>query len=145
MRFIFASLLAVAGFSLPTGSHALAAPAPSPAPSAASAATTADPVDDPKINKIALDQIEVAKTGKLDRSLYSAVFNKQITDDVLASMAKSMHVLGKPTAFKFVTINVVEGLPTYRYIIVWPQLTLLEDIALDPAGKITLVHFQQYP
>lgn len=140
------ALILGAAFSLLAPVAATAAATPAPAPSAVpAAAATPDPVDDPKMNKLAQDQLAAAQSGKLDRTLFNAAFNKTVTDDTMAGIGKILGKYGKPKSFIFVTVNNMDGVPTYRYVVAWPGLTMIEDIGLDKDGKIGILAFQKAP
>lgn len=119
---------------------ALAQPKPAPSGSPAAAAT-AVPAENPAITKIARGEIDAWETGKIDRSKYGDEANKHITDDLIARVSKQLAPLGAPTSFKYVGHAQQFGLDLTNYEAVFPQVTLIESIALDANGKIGFIYF----
>jgi len=138
MRFFLSiPLSALALCALP---HLAQAAAPASGTRLAAAAPST-PAENPALTKIARAEIDAWESGKLDRSKYTDQANKQITDDIVTRASKLMGPLGAPTSFKYVGHAQQSGLDLTNYEAVFPQVTLIESIALDASGKIAFIGF----
>jgi len=133
VRFLILALIAVCAMSL--GVVPAVARAASPAPAASM------PPENPSVTQIARAEIDAWESGKVDRAKYSAEANQHITNDLITNVSKQMAPLGPPTSFKYVGHTTQFGLDLTQYEAVFPQITLTESIAVDPAGKIAFIYF----
>ncbi|MBV9973485.1 MAG: hypothetical protein JO135_09130 [Candidatus Eremiobacteraeota bacterium] len=135
MRFLILTLIAVCAMSLGTVPAPVRAASPTPVPAASM------PPENPSVTQIARAEIDAWESGKVDRSKYSAEANQHITNDLITNVSKQMAPLGPPTSFKYVGHATQFGLDLTQYEAVFPQITLTESIAVDPAGKIAFIYF----
>ena len=136
---------------LSLASQPATAQTPSPAPTASPAASAPGPAapaapaaDDPKIHKLAQNELLAWENGKVDRSHYGAAANAQITDAMIESVSAQMGPLGSPSSFAYAGQSVIPRVgPVYQYEAVFHNgaVRLTESIAVDADGKISYITF----
>ncbi|MBV8246151.1 MAG: hypothetical protein JOZ38_09545 [Candidatus Eremiobacteraeota bacterium] len=120
------------------------APAASPSPAPAAPAPAAPAADNPKVHKIAEQELLAWENGKVDRSHYGAAANAQITDAMIQSVAAQMGPLGSPNGFTFAGQTVIPRVgPVYQYEATFQSgaVHLIESIQLDADGKVSYITF----
>jgi len=108
---------------------------PSPSPSASAAAVDAG---DPAVATRAREWLHRLQTGDIDRSQLDAQMQSLFTPATAAAAAAQFRPLGDPTAFSYVTKQIVADDNTaYIYRVVFKSGIYNEVFVLDKAGKIS--------
>lgn len=128
------------------------ASSPMPSASTSPAPTTVVPDENPAITNLARAQIEIFRTGKIDRTQYGANINAVLTDTILTQWSKILAISGAVTSFSYVGSVHVIGLPVSQYVVTFEHAIAvpgqpvtnqwIESIATDQNGKIVYLLFQ---
>jgi hypothetical protein len=96
----------------------------------------------PEIAARARAELDASRTGKIDRSRYSADMNARITDGALAEASSALRALGAVKGFVQVR-KITRGATTvYVFRVEFEKPPLIEEtIAWDPSGKVDLLQF----
>ncbi|HZW52473.1 MAG TPA: hypothetical protein VFF00_00500, partial [Candidatus Elarobacter sp.] len=126
-----------------------ASPAPAPAASGAPAAepepavprpTASSP--SPEIAARARAEFEANRSGKIDRSHYTAEMNARISDTALAEAATALKALGQVKGFTQVRKITQGSLTLYVFRIECEKPPVVEEaIAWNAAGKVDFLQF----
>jgi hypothetical protein len=116
-------------------------PEASPAPDASPAPPVATSPS-PEIAARARAELEANRTGRIDRTRYSAEMNARISDKALADAAEALKALGAVKGFTQVR-KVTQGAVTvYVFRIQFEKPPVVEEwIAWNSAGKVDLLQF----
>jgi len=124
-----------------------ATPRPNPTSSPASPAVP----ENPALTSLARTQIDIFRTGKINRSQYGSALNGALTDKVIAQWSQLLTVLGAVTSFTYTGTPVLNGLPIAQYAVSFehplpaPNATStnqwIESIATDQTGKVIYLNF----
>ena len=117
------------GLAFPSAALAQAE-SPAPAPPVASSPS-------PEVAARARAEFEASKSGKIDRSRYTAEMNARITDSVLADVSAGLRTLGAVKTFTQVRKISNGGLTVYVFRVECENPPTLEvAIGWDRAGKV---------
>ena len=136
---------AVQPLPLATGSRVFARAEPEPAappaePAPASVAPASIP--SPEIAARARAVFEANRTGKVDRSAYTAQMNAKITDVELARVAAGLRSIGEVKSFVQVRKITIGSTVAYVFRIEAEKPPVIEEaISWDAAGKIEFLQF----
>lgn len=144
MKILSCALLVVLLGSLGAGAEAGVPPA-TPAASPGPNSTAPPPVEDPAITAQARAQFIAWQSGKIDRSLYNAEANKQLTDALIADVAGKLSPLGPPTKVNFVDKSTADGNTIYTYAVDTAKGRVQMLLALDGSHKISGIFFRPAP
>ncbi len=145
---VFTRMLFTLTFTAASTAMALASVPPSAmaAPSPAAAATAAPPpAENPVVTSEAKTQFLAWQAGKIDRSLYSAEANKQLTDALVSDVSAKLGAMGAPTKVTFLDQSTVSGNVIYTYGVDTPKGKLQMLFALDKDNKISGIFFRPAP
>ena len=119
-----------------------ATPSPSPIP----APSMAIP-ENSSVTALARAQIDILKSGKLNRAQYGDQLNTVLTDNVVSHLQHNMLSAGNVTSFSYAGTTNLNGLPVAVYAVSFeramgPTNQWVESIAADPTGKVIFLAFQ---
>jgi len=107
--------------------------------------------ENPTLTAIARAQIDILRTGKIDRSQYGKDLNAVMTDQVVTQLSQLFAISGKITAFSYAGAQNVSGLPVTQYVVSFehpistPNVPStnqwIESIATDASGKVVYLSF----
>ena len=107
--------------------------------------------ENPDLTKLARAQIDIFRTGKIDRSMYGQQLNAALTDTIVTQWSRLLAVSGNVTAFNYAGATNLSGLPVAQYNVTFehpiqpPNMTStnqwIESIAVDQSGKVIYLTF----
>ena len=122
--------------------HSKADPKDPPSPKVAAGENSA-------LTAMARAQIDILRTGKIDRSQYGKDINAVLTDQTLTQWSQLIALSGAVTSFTYAGATLVNGLPVTQYTVTFehpisaPNLPStnqwIEQIATDQTGKIVFL------
>ena len=118
---------------------------PTPGANATPVASMSIP-ENPNLTTLARSQIDIMRTGKINRSQYGDQLNKVLTDSTIAQLSQALAVGGAVTSFSYAGTADYSGLPVAQYLVAFehPVGTTnqwIESIAADPTGKVLFLSF----
>ena len=129
-----------------------ATPRPTATPHAQSSSSTSVATgENPNVTNLARSQIDIFRTGKIDRSQYGSQINAVLTDTLVRQWSQLLTISGAVTAFNYAGTTNVSGLPIAQYAVTFehpisvPNMGTtnqwIESIAVDGAGKVVYLTF----
>jgi hypothetical protein len=119
-------------------------------PTAAPSSTVAT-TENPNLTNLARAQIDVFRTGKINRSQYGPQLNSVLTDTVVTQWSQLLALSGAVTSFTYAGSTNISGLPVTQYVVTFQHPISLsngpstnqwiEQIAIDQTGKIVYLSF----
>jgi hypothetical protein len=116
-------------------------------PSASAQTSAATTVENPTVTALARGQLDALRSGKIDRSQYTAVVNTHLTDVDVAQIAQVLGAAGAVKTFTYAGNAVENGLRVSQYTVEFehpisvPMMPTtanwIESIATDKDGKVS--------
>ena len=128
-----------------TGATTVSAASPAPNPSATPVASMNIP-EDPTLTTLARSQIDVIRTGQINRAQYGDQLNAILTDQLVTQMSQVLSQVGAVTSFTYTGTADYNGLSVAQYLVAFehPFQTTnqwIESIARDSSGKVVFLSF----
>ncbi len=108
-------------------------------------------VENPSLDRLARAQIDIFRTGKIDRTQYGPELNAVFTDLTLTQWSQILAISGSVVSFSYLGSTSVSGLPVSQYSVTFehviplpgqaPTKQWIESIATDQLGRVVFLSF----
>ncbi|MBV9155974.1 MAG: hypothetical protein JO097_06910 [Acidobacteriaceae bacterium] len=100
----------------------------------------------PSLTTLARSQIDIVRSGHIDRSQYGDQLNKVLTDKIITQFSQALAIGGAVMSFSYAGTANYSGLPVAQYLVAFehPIGTTnqwIESVAADAAGKVVFLSF----